>query len=331
MKKPDVSVVMATYNDGRFLHQAIDSIIAQSYSDFELIVVDDASTDDSASILQAYLKSDDRIRYFRNEKNIGCHASFNKGIRYANPQSKFLIVFNSDDWWESSLLATLTHHAERNPRVVVTHSDLYRTNEAGHILQRHSRIFPRLPPPGVHHAVEELLVNCYFATHTTLINRERMASLYPTSQPFDPSLVYVGDYCLWLQLFLRGGQGFYVDEPLAYFRKHSGQQTSERNIVNRLEEEVAMFRYHVNELISPQWEAIYKEVISVRCAALAFELLGRGNTGAVGEYLSVARDYQSSRRLDVWLAEVIMRLPLPVRGQARLWNSALKMRKRLPL
>ena len=68
--KPEISVIMSVYNDEKYIAKAIDSILAQSFSNFELIICDDYSTDRSSNIIEKYVKQDNRIVFFKNEKNI---------------------------------------------------------------------------------------------------------------------------------------------------------------------------------------------------------------------------------------------------------------------
>jgi len=76
--KPRVSIGLPVYNGENYLEEAIDSILAQTYKDFELIISDNASTDRTPDICQAYANKDPRIRYYRNEKNIGAAVNFNR-------------------------------------------------------------------------------------------------------------------------------------------------------------------------------------------------------------------------------------------------------------
>ena len=90
-----VSVIMPTYNCGRFIQEAIDSVRAQTYDNWELLIVDDDSTDDTQSIVSSY--SDARIRYMRNERNIGGALTRNKALREAKGQ--YVAFLDADDVW----------------------------------------------------------------------------------------------------------------------------------------------------------------------------------------------------------------------------------------
>src|SRR5256885_6172724 len=90
---PRVSVVMAVYNGARFLHAAISSVLAQSYRDFELIVVDDASVDHSVSILTSF--ADPRIRIIKHESNMGASLSRNHALAAA--RGELVAIMDADD------------------------------------------------------------------------------------------------------------------------------------------------------------------------------------------------------------------------------------------
>src|SRR5437016_4959476 len=83
IKDPEVSVIMALYNEERFVAQAIQSVLDQTYTNFELVVVDDKSTDHSLEIARGY-ESDGRVRIITNSENKGVSCTYNKGIKQAN-------------------------------------------------------------------------------------------------------------------------------------------------------------------------------------------------------------------------------------------------------
>lgn len=95
--KPLVSVIMPVHNSERYVGAAIESILAQSYSNFEFIIIDDCSTDTSWDIIQKYAKKDTRIKAVRNEKNLKIVKTRNKGFRLANKDAKYYAIMDSDD------------------------------------------------------------------------------------------------------------------------------------------------------------------------------------------------------------------------------------------
>lgn len=93
--KPLISVIMPTYNCGRFIKESIDSVLAQSYTNWEIIIVDDCSTDDTERIVGTY--EDSRIHYMRNERNIGTALTRNKALLEA--KGKYIAFLDADDVW----------------------------------------------------------------------------------------------------------------------------------------------------------------------------------------------------------------------------------------
>jgi glycosyltransferase involved in cell wall biosynthesis len=94
---PKVSVIIITYNRADLLSRAINSVLFQDYQDFELLIIDDASTDNTSEIVRAF--NDNRIKYYLNEKNLGIAKSRNKGISLA--VGEYIAMLDSDDYWIS--------------------------------------------------------------------------------------------------------------------------------------------------------------------------------------------------------------------------------------
>ncbi len=112
MRIPLVSVTMVTYNRDRFIEEAILSVFAQTFSDWELIIIDDGSTDTTANVVQKYV-SDQRVRYIVNESNVGIVASRNTALTRA--RGKYIAVLDSDDVWnEASKLERQVQFLEQN-------------------------------------------------------------------------------------------------------------------------------------------------------------------------------------------------------------------------
>src|SRR5262245_19762108 len=111
-ESPKVSVVIAVYNREKYVRSAVDSILSQTFSDFELLVIDDGSTDGSIAVVQSH--SDPRIRLIRNHTNFGVSATRNKGIQLA--RGEYLAFLDSDDWAYPDRLAKqiafLDNHSE---------------------------------------------------------------------------------------------------------------------------------------------------------------------------------------------------------------------------
>lgn len=106
-----VSIIMPSYNTGRFISETIESVLVQTYSNWELIIVDDCSTDNTDEVVKNYL-SDDRIHYIKNEINSGAAVSRNRALREAN--GKWIAFLDSDDLWEPDKLNKQIAFMENN-------------------------------------------------------------------------------------------------------------------------------------------------------------------------------------------------------------------------
>ena len=96
-----VSIIMPSWNTARFIGESIQSVLAQTYTNWELLIVDDCSTDNTDEIVQPFL-SDDRIKYFKNEQNCGAALTRNRAMREAH--GEWIAFLDSDDLWFSKKL-----------------------------------------------------------------------------------------------------------------------------------------------------------------------------------------------------------------------------------
>ena len=133
-----VSIVMPIYNSERYLKDAIDSIIAQTYTHFELILVNDGSTDNSINIINVYLAKDPRIRMIDNIKNLGIAKSRNKGISVA--KGYYIANMDSDDIAYTDRIQKQVDYLDNNPRIDICIGHMDVMDESGRFL--YSRKFP---------------------------------------------------------------------------------------------------------------------------------------------------------------------------------------------
>lgn len=117
---PFISVIMPAYNVEQYISDAIESILKQTYKNFELLVVDDASTDKTNSIIQSFRKKDNRIVVVRNKRNIGVTKSLNKALKLAH--GKYIVRMDADDWSYPERLKLQIQLMEYHPNVVVSGS-----------------------------------------------------------------------------------------------------------------------------------------------------------------------------------------------------------------
>src|SRR5659263_26369 len=115
---PIVSIGMPVYNGEKTIREALDTLLAQDFKDFELIISDNASTDDTSNICKMYAARDRRVRYERNLINIGPTANFNRLIHLA--RGKYFMWAADDDLWEPSYVSCMVEALENNPDAVLS-------------------------------------------------------------------------------------------------------------------------------------------------------------------------------------------------------------------
>ncbi len=135
MHKPAVSIGMPVYNGEAFLGQALQSILAQSFSDFELIVSDNASSDNTEKIVAAFAEGDERVRYIRQPTNIGPIANFNYVLHEA--QGDYFMWAAADDVWDEAWINVLIHHMSASVAISFGHVD--NIDENGKLLRQYKK------------------------------------------------------------------------------------------------------------------------------------------------------------------------------------------------
>src|SRR5262245_47119106 len=117
-KLPHISVCIATYNQGRYLSEAVHSVLRQTVQDFEIVVFDDASTDETPQVVAAI--NDRRIRYFRQHQTVGIPRNRNSCVEVV--RGRYIAWLDSDDVYLSDMLACQSDVLDRNPNVGLAHA-----------------------------------------------------------------------------------------------------------------------------------------------------------------------------------------------------------------
>lgn len=206
---PVVSVIMPARNAATYLREAVGSILAQSFPDLELIVVDDASTDETPSMLRDLARSDPRLRHLR-EESAGVIAAANLGAREAG--GRYLARMDADDVAFPDRIAKQVAYLDAHPRVAVVGGAMQYLGPGGPLPS-----FLRHPtePEAVRVALES---NCCLAHPTVMILRDVFISL----GGYRPAAVHAEDYDLWLRVSERHDLANLPD-TLLYYRLHTGQ------------------------------------------------------------------------------------------------------------
>ena len=227
---PAVSVVIPNYNHAHFLPKRIDSVFRQTFQDFELILLDDCSTDDSRSILSSYA-GDPRVRIEFNAVNSGSpFKQWNKGVRLA--RGKYVWIAESDDYADAHLLERLVGVLDANSEVTFGYCRSRCVTEDGR-LGRFADYNPRDPDSNRWTADSCMdgheLCRQHFAWFTAVQNASAVVfrkSVYEQVGGPDEALRLCGDWKLWAGMALEG-KVFYVCEPMNYFRFHDKSVRSE--------------------------------------------------------------------------------------------------------
>ncbi len=121
---PFVTVFTPNYNKSKYLAEAIESVLHQTYENFEYIIVDDCSTDDSWDIISDYASKDERIKAYRNDENLKIVKTRNKGFQFSSKEAKYYAILDSDDVSTPERLEKQVNFLEENPRYGLIGSDL---------------------------------------------------------------------------------------------------------------------------------------------------------------------------------------------------------------
>jgi len=154
--KPRVSIGLPVFNGERYLEQALDSILSQTYQDFELIISDNASTDHTQEICRAYASKDSRIRYYRNEKNLGAPKNYNRVFELSSGECFKWAAY--DDLHAPEFLEKCVGVLDKNPSVVLCHSKTARIDEHGKLVGNYDhRTMMRIGSSKPHERFSELI------------------------------------------------------------------------------------------------------------------------------------------------------------------------------
>lgn len=205
---PRISVIMPVYNAEKYLREAIDSILVQSYTDFELIVINDCSTDGTEKIVLSY--QDPRIVYVKNEKNLGVAETLNRGLHVA--RGEYIARMDADDRSVSHRFEKQVDYLDKNPHAVLCGSRVIVFTDTG----EHR---PANYPTEDGQIRTMLLFSCPLAHPSVMI---RKSVIDEHGLQYEVAFEKVEDYRLWTRL-AEYGQLCNLPEPLLYYRKHPGQ------------------------------------------------------------------------------------------------------------
>lgn len=218
---PKVSVVLPVYNGEKYLHDCLDSLLAQNLKDFEILLINDFSTDSSADICQQYQSRDKRIRYIENPVNLGTAATTNLGHRLA--QSDYIAHADQDDISRPQRLGWQANFLNKNPLICMVSGQM--------------QIFGAdNGPTGVPHQDADIKSN-FLPASQNLFNPTimiRKSFIEEHSLHFNPNQKGAADYGFFVNAMCFGGKFANLPQTLLDYRTHSQQQSGNLGVMDAI-------------------------------------------------------------------------------------------------
>ncbi len=198
---PRVSVIMGAYNRAATIQVAVDSILSQTFEDWEFIICDDASTDETFEIIKQMANTDSRIRYIRNESNIGCNMVLNRCIEHARGQ--YIAIMDSDDISLPTRLEKEVEILDNHPEYAIVGTSITLFDENGDYLVIHKKEQPQ---------VIQFASSIPHIHATCMIRRNALDTIghYITAK----KMKRVEDYYMLARLYAHKYRGYNIQEPL---------------------------------------------------------------------------------------------------------------------
>lgn len=208
-----VSIVMPAYNAAKTIRDSIESIQAQTFKDWELIVIDDGSKDNTAEILQEMATTDSRIRFFQNEKNSGVSYTRNRAVELAG--GEWIAFLDSDDQWQPEKLEKQSALAEVNRDMVVCYT-------ASSFIDDDGKPYGYMLPAIERLTYKQLLRKNLMSCSSVMIRSSIMKEIKMPNDKMHE------DYYVWLKVVREYGVAYGINEPLLVYRLSANSKSSNR-------------------------------------------------------------------------------------------------------
>lgn len=207
-----VSIIMPNYNCEKYLGETIESVINQTYKNWELIIVDDCSTDNSIQVINTYMENDNRIKLFVNEQNSGAAASRNWALREAT--GKWIAFLDSDDLW-------LPEKLEKQVTFMVDNGYAFSFTKYRQINEESQRLGQVVIGPKKISRRKLKYCCCYLGCLTVMYDAEKVGVIQ-----IDETIRKRNDDAMWLKV-RKFADAYYLDELLAEYRVRKGSISHE--------------------------------------------------------------------------------------------------------
>lgn len=237
---PEISVILPVYNCEDTLGEAIDSIITQTFTNWELIICDDCSTDKSYTIAQKYLNLyPKKIKVLRNEKNLMIAKTLNRCLEVAT--GTYIARMDADDICAPTRLEKQLHFLKENPSLMVVDTDMVIFDEKGEKGVRHGNV------------KRNQFLSCFFSHPTILAKREMYDRLNGYS--IDKAITRCEDVDLWFRFTVQGMEGGHIAEPL-YMHRESQIDYQKRTLKKAIDCSKVIAR-GCKMINTPKWRYIF--------------------------------------------------------------------------
>ncbi|MDH5435788.1 MAG: glycosyltransferase [Gammaproteobacteria bacterium] len=278
MSDPLISVIMPCYNSADTIASSIESVFSQTYSNIELIVIDDGSTDDSIAILKSISQSDSRLKIIQ-QNNKGAGPARNTGLSVA--EGEYIAFLDSDDTWETGCLRKLHQGFIISPDAVLCYCGWQNLGVSENQSQ------PFVPPDyEVSNKLEILLEGCRWPIHAALTKKQ----VIQDAQCFDTTLTSCMDFDLWLRISAFN-KIVLVPEVLAYYHHHEGEQITKNK--------VRIARNHLK--VQEKFIRMHPEI---------FQLLSKDRLNEITYGALLRRAYDCYWKRDLESARIIFRMAM---------------------
>jgi len=286
-----VSVIVPNYSHANYLRARLDSIINQTYTDYECIMLDDSSSDHSVEILKEYVERDPRFKLFVNDVNSGStFAQWNLGVTKAN--GKYIWIAESDDVADCNFLKTAVDILDQNNSLAITYCQSMLIDESDMSLglwDYDEPIFNKnFQMCGIEFIESFLLVSNYIPNASAVVFRK---SDFNNVGKSVVELANNGDWNLWLKLLTRGDL-YFISRPMNYFRQHQHSVTAlaKKNVVykNKFDIRITKLRNEFDSFLLQTAEKNFYRLREKNKKIISYEW------GNFGLYLHKQKKYLSS-------------------------------------